>query len=105
MSLQKVPMIRSSAIRKAAEGEACTICNRNDGTTVFCHLNESWAGKGLSMKASDLAGMFLCHVHHEIYDGRAISVPLVEDWIYWRAMYRTWARLVEKGIITIKGRA
>ena len=99
--LQKRKPIRSKSIRDAANDEACAVCGKNDGTTVFCHLNESWAGKGMGQKADDL-GMFLCHVHHDIYDGRAISVPKVEDWIWWRAMYRTMRRLWELDVIQIK---
>jgi hypothetical protein len=107
MNLQKVPMIRSKAIREAANGEPCTVCDRNDGTTVFCHLNESWAGKGMGQKASDIAGFFGCTFCHDCYD-RRITINsgyamAHSDAYIMRAMYRTWVRLVEIGIITIKG--
>ena len=97
--LTKRRAIRSDAIRKAANGESCTVCGRNDGTTVFCHLNESWAGKGMGQKADDIAGFFGCvdcHRDHDISD-------IVSDQQLMRAMYRTWVRLIEMGIITIKG--
>lgn len=107
-NLTKRKPIRSDAIRKAANGEPCTVCGRNDGTTVFCHLNESWAGKGGNLKADDIAGFFGCQKCHDMYDGRNIPNNArlaigIEDWAIMRAMYRTWRRLWELGIITIKG--
>lgn len=105
MSLQKIPIVRSKAIRDAAKGEPCTICGRNDGTTVFCHLNESFAGKGVGRKASDIAGFMGCRNCHDEYDGRkkGMNINPMTDWMVMRAMYRTWVRLIELGIITIKG--
>ena len=97
MNLQKRKPIRSKAIRAAAKDEACTVCERNDVTTVFCHLNESWAGKGMGQKADDIASFFGCHECHRKYDsmgGTGISEL--------RAMYRTWRRLIDKGVIVIK---
>lgn len=88
--------IRCKAIRDAANGEDCTICGKNNGTTVFAHLNKQWAGKGLGIKADDIAGMFLCAEHHSEYDGRKFA--FCEELVT-RAMYRTWKRLWERGII------
>jgi len=101
MSLQKRKPIRSKAIRNAAKGEPCTVCGRNDGTTVFCHLNESFAGKCMGQKADDIAGFFGCHDCHAAYDGRRGDRFLYDD-ILPEAMYRTWRRLWEMGVITIK---
>lgn len=98
MNLQKRKPIRSKAIRHAANGEACTVCGNNDGTTVFCHLNESWAGKGMGQKADDIAGFFGCQKCHTKYD----VWQTILDIEIMRAMYRTWRRLIEKGIIVIK---
>jgi len=103
MSLQKETIIRSKAITQAAKGEPCTVCGKNDGTTVFCHLNESWAGKGMGRKASDIAGFFGCHYCHSGYDGNPDGNYAVTYLEIMRAMYRTWVRLIEKNIITIKG--
>lgn len=102
MDLTKRRPIRSDVIRKAANGEACTICWAKDGTVVFCHLNESWAGKGIGQKADDIAGFFGCGFCHDRYDGRLINIPFSNDVVI-RAMYLTWRRLWELGIITIKG--
>lgn len=103
MNLTKRRPIRSDAIRKAANGEACTVCGRNDGTTVFCHLNEGWAGKGMGQKADDIAGFFGCHECHSQYDCASEFKFAVDEESVIRAMYRTWARLIETGVITIKG--
>jgi hypothetical protein len=101
MNLQKRTPIRSKAIRNAAKDEACTVCGRNDGTTVFCHLNEAWAGKGMGQKADDIAGFFGCAKCHSAYDGRSRR-NFVSTEQAMMAMYLTWVRLIDKGIITIK---
>ena len=90
--------IRCKAIRDAARDEDCTICGINDSTTVFSHLDESWAGKGMKIKADDIAGMFLCVNCHAEY-GSPSHLLRIEDWQVMRAMYRTWRRLWERGII------
>ena len=97
MNLEKRKPIRSKAIRQAANGEACTVCGKNDGTTVFCHLNESWAGKGIGQKSDDIAGFFGCDVCHLDYD----VIKCVKDDELMRAMYRTWRILIDRGIIKI----
>ena len=97
--LTKRKPIRSKAIRQSANGESCTVCDKNDDTTVFCHLNELYAGKGISQKADDF-GFFACQECHDIYDGRVKGAPI----LYWhllRACYRTWRRLIDKGILKI----
>lgn len=100
--LSKRKPIRSKAIRDAARGEPCTVCGDNDGTTVFCHLNESWAGKGIGQKADDLGGGFFgCSTCHYLYDSTVDGKPNDHDIM--RAMYRTIRRLWEMGIIEIKG--
>lgn len=98
--LTKRKAIRSKAIRNAARGETCSVCGTNDGTTVFCHLNESWAGKGIGRKSDDLAGFFGCRECHDTYDRRHNGAPY-SDYIIMRALYFTMRRLVEKGIIKI----
>jgi Protein of unknown function (DUF1364) len=95
MNLQKRTPIRSKRITQAAKGESCTVCGANDGTTVFCHLNESWVGKGMGQKADDIAGFFGCYKCHVLYDS---GVHFEQRGIM-RAMYRTWRRLWELGII------
>lgn len=97
--IEKRRPIRSKRILKAANGEACTICGAQDGTVVFCHLNESWAGKGMGQKADDIAGFFGCSGCHNKYDEGGTVGGLNSDWEVMRAMYRTLRRLWERGII------
>ena len=96
--IPKFKHIRSKAIRNAANGEACTICGQNDGTTVFCHLDEQWAGKGMRQKADDIAGFFGCYICHVAYEKKP---NFHYDWEITRAYYRTIRRLFEKGIIKL----
>ena len=104
MTLQKRKPIRSEAILDAANGEQCTICGKLDGTTVFCHLNEAWAGKGIGQKADDIAGFFGCYEGHVRYDTppSKMRVKIFEDWEIMRAMYRTIRRCIEKDVIILK---
>lgn len=100
--LEKRKPIRSKAITQAAKDQPCTICGRNDGTTVFCHLNESWAGKGMGQKADDIAGFFGCQRCHDGYDGRLAALDEPNTWEVFRAVCRTWRNLWDRGIIGVK---
>lgn len=104
--IQKRRPYRNKKILVAARGERCTfnspVCNYDPETTVFCHLNESFAGKGISQKADDYAGFFGCSNCHDLYDGRAtceISHEIM-TWYVLRAQNRTIRRLLEKGVIS-----
>ena len=99
MNLVKRIPIRSEAYKAAAEGESCAICDRKDGTVVFCHLNESWAGKGYGQKSDDVAGFDGCAQCHRAYDNNHTTI---EDWEITRAMYRTLLRRIARGIVVIK---
>lgn len=102
--------IESPAMRRAAQGEACTVeilgvCNRDPATTVLAHLPDE--SHGLSRKSDDLSAVFACWACHECLDGRVPWPDQFEEsyreWYQRRAMVRTWRRLVELGVITIKG--
>jgi len=100
MALEKRKAYRNKKIRDAARGEACTMetkyCNYDPETTVFCHLNEAYAGKGWSQKADDI-GFFACSSCHDAFDGRN---GILEDknWYALRAVYRTTRRLLDMGV-------
>ncbi len=98
-----------SAIRKAAEGELCTvqiagICRHSTETTVLAHL--PFDGGIMGGKVDDLSGCFACDACHAVID-RVRPWPGEEgehrEWYLRRAMIRTWRRLVEMGVVQIKG--
>lgn len=102
LMLPKEQYIRSPHIRNAARGEECTAhgprCMWNPETTVFAHLNGQAYGKGMGIKAHDI-GMFLCAACHEDYDrGRMSSERVI------RALALTQIRLIQKGVLVIKGK-
>ncbi len=102
-SLFKEPVFRSKKVRDAAKGEDCTVnspnCSYDSETTVFCHLNDHWAGKGRGIKAHDI-GFFGCYNCHTAID----QGKLDDEYFYLlRAMVRTWLRLIELGIVKVEG--
>lgn len=95
-------------IRNSAHGEECTlqilgVCNYDPATTVLAHLPDE--SHGLS-KSDDLSGCYACSACHDVIDGRT-DWPTEEaglrEWYFRRAQTRTWRRLTEKGVISIKG--
>lgn len=100
-------MIRSAAIRAAAFEEDCTlqvpgVCRNDTRTTVACHSNFGEDGHGKGIKADDIFVAFGCfHCHQWLDEGRAPNMEKRD--VFHRGMKRTWKRLVEKGIIIIKG--
>lgn len=65
---------KMTAIRKAARDQECTLrfpcCNYDTSTTVLCHSNLLEDGKGMGIKANDLAAAFGCSSCHDVLDGR-----------------------------------
>ncbi|MDE1828241.1 MAG: DUF1364 family protein [Candidatus Micrarchaeota archaeon] len=90
-------MIRSRAITQSAEHEACCICHSN-GTTVFAHSNHAMHGKGKGIKSHDIFGAYLCYKCHARYDGGELPTM-----VFFKAMAETQLKLVEAGLIKIKG--
>lgn len=97
-----------SAIRKAAKGEQCTlnisgVCSYDRETTVLCHFPSETHGMGL--KSDDLSGGFGCSCCHDVIDGRSGHLSREDKEFYMRrSQFRTILRLVERGIVTVKGR-
>ena len=66
---------KMTPIRRAARGQDCTlqfpaVCNFDPATTVLCHSNYLADGKGMGLKAPDLAAAFGCAACHDLLDGR-----------------------------------
>lgn len=106
----KAIRIESKHIRNAARGEQCTlniigVCNGNPETTVLAHLPDE--SHGMGRKSDDISAAFCCGACHDVLDGRVPWPDRFEEsyreWYQRRAMVRTWRRLVELGVVTIKG--
>ncbi|RUR26823.1 DUF1364 domain-containing protein [Vreelandella andesensis] len=107
----KATRIESKHVRQAAKGEHCTLqivgaCSGGTETTVLAHLPDE--SHGMSRKADDLSAAFCCSACHDVLDGRR-RWPESEDradvkqFYMRRAQTRTLRRLVELGVVTIKG--
>lgn len=101
--LNKRQPYRNKKILNFAKGQDCTMnlpgfCNYNSETSVFAHLNESFAGKGTAQKADDCAGFIGCSGCHTAYDTGKIEE---EDKYFYllRACYRTTRKLIDAGIL------
>lgn len=77
------------------------VCNWNNETVVFCHLN----GAGMGMKYADLFGAYACSKCHEWLDGgyvRDKEIKSNRDMLHLKAMLKTQVKLIEKGLVVLK---
>ena len=93
-------------LRDSARGEECTLrihpyCNGNPETVVLCHLP---SGSGMGQKSPDWFAVYGCSACHDIIDKRK-TVKITEELDYLDilqgALFRTWERMIEKGLIKI----
>jgi hypothetical protein len=95
--------IISTKLRKSAKGQTCTfhipgVCCHDPEQTVLCHIRDE--SKGLGNKANDYSAAFGCYACHEAIDQHRL--PREQELAYClRAMQRTWAIWVEKGLVVI----
>lgn len=68
VAVPKATYIRSKSLREAYRLIPCQSCGADDGTVVCAHANESWAGKGMGIKASDDRSASLCFTCHARLD-------------------------------------
>jgi len=94
----------SQKLRDSARDESCTLrldgCLNGNETVVLCHAPGTGM-KGTGMKPPDHFSMYGCASCHDIIDGRKKG-----DWYYQdilRAICETQMRMIEKGLIIIKG--
>ena len=104
----KPPRVTSKAILESARGESCLlqingVCNDNNETVVACHSNWHEDGGGIGKKSQDIYISYGCSACHDWLDGRSKGSDEDKRDAFHRGMKRTWARMIEKGIITIKG--
>lgn len=105
--------LKSSKLRESARLETCTVgiptvCNHDRETTVLAHL--TWGNSAMGGKPDDFSACYACSSCHDVIDRRRPlkNIPTVETYqdLYWylgRAMVRTWQRMIEKGLIHIRG--
>ena len=99
--IRKIPRLT-----KSAKGEDCTLriypfCNGNPETTVLCHIP---SGSGMGQKSPDWFGVYGCSSCHDIIDGRAQAdahIKMAIHQIMMDALFRTWQRMIEKGLIKL----
>jgi len=94
---------RSPKLLRSAEGQPCTICGVNDGTTVAAHANSVELGKGVGIKVPDFYTAILCSVCHALLDGRIGKLTKDEKWEMWVTAYlRTVKRWFTDGVVVVK---
>ena len=95
---------QSLKITQSAEGQECQVrypgvCNFNDETTIFAHLN----GGGMGTKQPDLIGSYCCSSCHDVYDGK-VNASFTDRGIqvyFHDGIFRTQQILLDKGLIII----
>jgi hypothetical protein len=99
---------KTTPLRRSAKGESCTlnvagICNHNPETVVLCHL-PILADHGFAMKVADYCAAYGCSDCHDWIDNRK-GVQPYEERLYYaaRGLVRTQSRMIEKGLIVVKG--
>lgn len=95
--------IISTKLRNSARGQPCMfaipgICNHDPETVALCHIRDE--SKGLGNKANDYSAGFGCHACHEAIDQHKLSA---EDELFYclRALQRTWAVWIDRGLIVL----
>ena len=76
------------------------ICNHDNSTTVFAHIN----GAGMGMKHEDIFGAFSCSACHEWLDGGYIREGVskdVRDLEHLRAMMNTQKIMIKQGALVL----
>lgn len=107
--IQKYFYIRSKKLMDSSRGQVCTLnfhgCSYGTETTVCCHGNYDFIGKGAGIKASDIYSVDGCSSCHSILDGRTPSEYTDEDkqYFFWRAFVKTTNRRLADGIIKVEG--
>jgi len=95
-------------IKDAAKGERCTlnivgVCNYGTDTTVACHLPDGTGGS--NKLTGPLSIAFGCHPCHDEIDRRTkhLTTDLDREFYMRRGMMRTMNRLIDKGLVRVKG--
>lgn len=100
---------KTSNIQKSAKGEPCMVripgvCNGNSETTVLAHLN----GAGVGCKHGDHKAAYACSACHSWLDGGYVQSGYgrtTRDLWHLESVIRTQDRLIERGLLLVKGAA
>ena len=97
-------MSKQSKITKSARDEECQVripgvCNFDNSTTIFAHLN----GGGMGAKVNDIHGSYCCSSCHDAVDNRVKTQYPPEKIRTWLldGTIRTQVLLLDKGLIKI----
>lgn len=107
--IQKYNHVRSRKLLDSSRDQICAFnfqgCNYDAQTTVACHANYDFTGKGTAIKASDIYSADGCSHCHAIYDGRTPSslTDEAKQQYFWRAFVKTTNRRIAEGLIMVKG--
>lgn len=97
VAVAKDAYVRSKKLREAYRLIPCQSCGADDGTVVCAHANESWAGKGMGIKASDDRAASLCFTCHSRLD-QGSDMSKEERRAFWLAAHmKTIPALVATG--------
>ena len=97
VAVAKATYVRSKTLREAYRLIPCQACGADDGTVVCAHANESWAGKGMGIKASDDRAASLCFTCHSRLD-QGSDMTRDERRAFWLAAHlKTITALVAAG--------
>lgn len=99
---------RSQKLRDVAQDKPCMArtrwCNGNPNTSVWCHLDDLFAGRGKDHKGHDLLGFIGCSNCHDVIDGRAHILETTREerrgWGY-EAHCRTEAYLLDNDLLHV----
>lgn len=99
MANPKPIRVVSNTLRKFAEGQDCTLmmpwCNHNPETTIHAHIRK-FGMTGNGQKPQDIFGFHACSECHRREDEAGWDDIL-------RALMLTQNRLIQAGIISVKG--
>lgn len=93
---------RSNALLRAAQGQRCMYCGREDGTTVAAHIRSVALGSGTGIKAPDCYVAYLCYLCYSQVDGQSGRLTKEErDAMWMQAYLRTVAFWFDTGLVTV----
>lgn len=94
-------------ITESARNQDCqvripNVCSGDSNTVVWAHAIGLASGRGMGLKANDLAGAYACQACHDHYD-RRVFVP-EEHYAkikldFYEGHLRSLAILIEKGLV------